>query len=105
MQRGPKASILAASTLQDSGAPIVVDHGGGISLPWSQVQNASDYWLALGSLGPCLRMRAIETLCLLGCYITVAYVARHFRGWAAARISIPSSGCRHQASDVALGKP
>jgi hypothetical protein len=47
LQRSPQATVLAASTFQDSGAAIVVDDRRRISMPWGQVENAADYWLSL----------------------------------------------------------
>jgi hypothetical protein len=47
VQGSPQTSVLTASTLQDSGAAVVVDHGGYISVLWSEVENAADYWLSL----------------------------------------------------------
>jgi hypothetical protein len=47
LQGSPEASVLAASTFQNSGAAIVVDDRGRISMLWSEIENAADYWLAL----------------------------------------------------------
>jgi hypothetical protein len=47
LQGSTQASVLAASAFQDSGAAIVVDDRGRISMLWSEIENAADYWLSL----------------------------------------------------------